>query len=131
MNPKNLSFIINFFYHLSYNLPSLIVCGIACILLTTRKSKIAGAPRLALWGFGLALGTGIVMPIIHTLLFFFTSQAAAAGGTDTLRVVMVVMPGLSLVSSLLQMSIYILLLMALLKPNPNRHLAVAQQGDPE
>jgi hypothetical protein len=124
MNQDNFAFIMMFFSLLLHNLPSLIVCGIACVLLTTRKSKIAGAPHLALWGFGLALGTGIVIPLIHTLVVLF----AQAGGTERLGVMMF---GLTVVGILLHMSVYILLLMALLNPNPHRHSAAEQQGDPK
>jgi hypothetical protein len=126
MNQINLEWIMMFFSYFLHNLPSLIVCAIACFLLTTRTSKIAGAPHLALWGFGLAIGTGIVMPLLYTLVFAVVSQTI--GGTAQLGVMMF---GLGVVGTLLQMTIYILLLMSLFKPNPHRHSATAQQGDSE
>jgi uncharacterized PurR-regulated membrane protein YhhQ (DUF165 family) len=124
MNQENFAFIMMFFSRLLLSLPSLIVCGIACFMLTTRKSTIAGAPHLALWGFGLAIVGSTILPLLYTLVDLFVR----AGGAQWLGIVMF---GLTVVGILLHMSVYILLLMALLNPNPHRHSAAEQQGDPK
>jgi hypothetical protein len=99
-------------------LPTLIVCLVACIILTKRGAGSRGS-SWALLGFGSVLFLCIVMPVVHTILQSWVFQSGQhADRMWAFRIV-------SIVDTLLQATTYVFLLLAVLAgrttsdlPNP-------------
>jgi uncharacterized membrane protein YccF (DUF307 family) len=93
-------------------LPVMLVCIVACALILTRKNKIAAAPKYALWGFGLAAGLGVSMPVLSGILQVWLIRLDGASRLNYIHLMWFV----QLLGALLHAATYGLLLMAMLAP---------------
>jgi hypothetical protein len=105
--------------HLVGQFPTVLVCAIACAIILTKKDKIAAAPHYALWGFGLAVGLGLVMPLLTTGLQIWILRFEGPTSQNYFRLMAI----LNIVSALLHAATYGLLLMAMLAPTKPRNQA--------
>lgn len=109
---ENLGLLSIFISGIIFQLPTVIVCAVACALILTKKNKIVTAPHYALWGFGLALGLGVTMPVLSGILQVWLIRSDGASRLNHIYL----MGLLQLVSALLHAATYGLLLMAMLAP---------------
>jgi hypothetical protein len=113
---ENLGLVTIFISQLLANLPTVLVCAVACGLILMNRRKITAAPRLALWGFGLAVGLGIVMPLLSGTLQIWLIRSDGPTRLSNIQL----MGLLHLIGALLHASTYGLLLMAILTPAKSR-----------
>jgi hypothetical protein len=105
--------------HLVGQFPTVLVCTIACAIILTKKDKIAAAPHYALWGFGLAIGLGLVMPLLTIGLQVWIMRFAGPTSQNYVRLMAI----LNIVTALLHAATYGLLLMAMLAPAKSKERA--------
>ena len=89
-------------------LPTLIVCLVACIIILTKRGAASRGSSWALLGFGSVLFPCIVMPVVQTILqswVFQSGQRADRMWTFTT---------VSIISTLLHAATYVFLLLAVL-----------------
>jgi hypothetical protein len=89
-------------------LPTLIVCLVACIIILTKRGAASRASSWALLGFGSVLILCIVMPVVETILQSWIFQS----GQHADR--MWALTTVSIISTLLYAATYVFLLLAVL-----------------
>ena len=96
------------------NLPFLLACSGALVVVLSQGQRVRGAVPWALSGFGLSLVLGIVMPITYAFLpsYLTTSRAMSPKEVGT------VLSFIALVSSLLHALSVVFLLVAVLAGRP-------------
>ena len=92
----------------SMQLPTLIVCLAACIVILSKRGAASRATLWALMGFGLVLLLCIVMPVMHTLVQGWVFQS----GHNSDRIW--AFTAVSIVWSVLHAGAYVFLLLAIL-----------------
>jgi len=98
---------------LSTQLPTMIVCLVACVLILTRWTEGSRGLLWALLGFGSVLALCLVLPVVHTLI-----QCWVVQNSGQLAGRMWVFTAVSVVSSFLHAATYVLLLIAVLAGHP-------------
>jgi hypothetical protein len=101
----------------SMQLPTLIVCLVACVLILARWNSESRGLSWALLGFGFVLVLCLVLPVVTTILqgwVFSGGQLAARRWAFTT---------VSIVSSVLHAASYVFLLVAVLAGRPTPNLA--------
>ena len=93
-------------------LPTLIVCLVACIIILTKRRAALRGASWALLGFGSVLLLGFVMPAVHTAIQIWVFQ----GGQQAARMWALTM--VSAIWTLLHAATYVLLLLAVLAGRP-------------
>jgi hypothetical protein len=89
-------------------LPTLIVCLVACILILTKRGAASRASSWALLGFGSVLILCIVMPVMQTILQSWVFQSGQRADR------MWAFTTVSIVDAVLQAATYVFLLLAVL-----------------
>lgn len=110
MAASDLSFLPMILSSLLHQLPVLITCIVAIVMLSARRPAAPQAVTWALAGFGLTAGASVVMPLAYGALTFVQMRGNLSLGSITW-----VYPILSFFSSLLHSAGYVLLLVALLR----------------
>jgi len=89
-------------------LPTLIVCLVACIIILTKRGTASRASSWALLGFGSVLCLCIVMPVVHTAIQSWVFQSGQRADR------MWAFTTVSIVGSVLDAATYVFLLLAVL-----------------
>jgi hypothetical protein len=89
-------------------LPTLIVCLVACIIILTKRGAASRGSSWALLGFGSVLFLCIVMPVVETILQSWVFQSGQRADR------MWAFTTVSIISTLLHAATYVFLLLAVL-----------------
>jgi len=89
-------------------LPTLIVCLVACIIILTKRGAAPRASSWALLGFGSVLFLCIVMPVVHTAIQSWVFQSGHRTDREW------AFTAVSLVAIVLHAATYVFLLLAVL-----------------
>jgi hypothetical protein len=93
---------------LLWQLPTLIVCLVACFMILTKRDAASRGALWALLGFGSVLVLCIVFPIVETILQSWVFQSGQRADR------MWALSAVSIVSSVLHAAAYVFLLIAVL-----------------
>jgi hypothetical protein len=96
--------------------PSLLICIIACWMLLTNPRRFRAAPKPALWGFGLALSLGLVMPFLHAGMHLWMVSTAQTSGFGSAYALEFATLGLYGIGAILHATVFGLLLWAMITP---------------
>ena len=93
-------------------LPTMIVCLVACILILARWNAGSRGLKWALLGFGSVLALCLVMPVVHTIVQSWAIHSGEIAGRIW------AFTAVSIVSSLLHAATYVFFLIAVLAGRP-------------
>ena len=92
----------------SMQLPTMIVCLVACVLILTRWNEGSRGLLWALLGFGSVLVLCLVLPVVHTVVQSWAIQSGQIAGRIW------VFTTVSIISSVLHAATYVFFLIAVL-----------------
>ena len=103
---SNVNWFSLFFSMFTVNLPTLIVCVVACVVIFSRWKQNPGGSLWALLGFGLALILCFAVPVVQAVAQSWVIQSGEIARRASL------LTGLAILWSILRAATYVLLLLA-------------------